>query len=184
MRYIIRAVKDRVEFIAYLQKHLPQSEWCFDKTRNAMDTFLDAMKMAGDDACVHMEEDILLTQDFVHKINAEIAQRPNELIQFFSMRNADLIEGSRHDKSYMMNQCFYLPAGYSRMIYEFYANWNGKIKDPTGTDIMINDWLKIRKEKYWISIPSLVEHRICKSAINPRRSSKRQSKTFVNPIND
>jgi hypothetical protein len=47
MRIIIRAVKERAEFIDYLQKHLPNAEWCFDKTKNAMDTFLDAMQMAG-----------------------------------------------------------------------------------------------------------------------------------------
>lgn len=182
MRYIIRAVKDRTEFIAYLQKHLPEAEWCFDKTRNAMDTFLEAMRMAGDGPCVHMEEDILLTRDFQKKIKAEIDKAPDEIIQFFSMREADLTKGSRYDSSYMMNQCFYLPAGYSRMIHDFYAVWDGKVKDPTGTDTMINDWLKSRREKYWISVPSLVEHRVCKSAINPRRSSKRQSKTFKDPI--
>jgi len=184
MRFIIRAVKERQEFVNYLQKNLPQAEFCFDKNKNAMDTFLDAMQMAGNEPAVHMEEDILLTKDFVSKITTEIAKRPNELIQFFSMRGADLIDGSRYDNNYIMNQCFYLPAGYSKMIYEFYPNWNGKIKDPTGTDIMINDWLKARKEKYWISIPSLVEHRVCKSTINPKRSSKRQSKTFQFPIDD
>jgi hypothetical protein len=36
-----------------------------------MDTFLRAMEMAGDDPCVHMEEDIFLTQDFIGKINSQ-----------------------------------------------------------------------------------------------------------------
>jgi hypothetical protein len=34
MRIIIRAVKERAEFIDYLQKHLPNAEWYFDKTKN------------------------------------------------------------------------------------------------------------------------------------------------------
>lgn len=182
MRFIVRAVKERVEFIEYLQKNLPEAEWCFDKTQNAMHTFLDAMLMAGNDPCVHMEEDIILTQDFIAKINAVISQRPNEVIQFFSMRKDDLIKGSRYDGNYLMNQCFYLPAGYSTAIHDYYQFWQNKEKHPTGTDSMICDYLKAGKEKYWIHVPSLVDHRVAKSMIDPRRSSKRQSLTFTDPI--
>ena len=181
MRIIIRAVKERTEFIDYLSKRLPNAEWCFDETQNAMDTFLKAMLMAGDEPVVHMEEDIILTRDFERKLNEVIAQRPQDLIQFFSMRQKDLTEGSRYDRSYMMNQCFYTPQHYSRRIYEFYRTWDGKLIHPTGSDNMIADWLKSRREAYWIHVPSLVEHRIAKSMIDPRRSSKRQSKTFVDP---
>jgi hypothetical protein len=182
MKIIIRSVKDRTEFISYLQKNLPEAQWCFDKNHNAMDTFLDAMQMAGESPCVHMEEDIILTINFKEKLLAEIAKRPDEIIQFFSMRKDDLIIGSRYDRSYMMNQCFYLPAGYSQLIYNFYKTWDKKLEHPTGTDIMINDFLKSRKESYWIHVPNLVEHRIAKSMIDSRRSSKRQSKTFKDPI--
>ena len=182
MRLIIRAVKDRTEFIEYLQKHLPQAEWCFDTNRNAMTTFLSAMRQAGQDAVVHMEEDILITTDFMYKINKIISEHPNEVIQFFSMRALDLTIGSRYDTSYMMNQCVYFPAGYSALMLDYYQIWDKKAQHPTGTDIMINDFLRKRKEKYWIHIPSLVEHRVAQSRINPRRSSKRQSKTFKDPV--
>ena len=147
-----------------------------------MTTFLAAMRQAGQDAAVHMEEDILITQNFYQKLLAEIAKRPNEVIQFFSMREADLIIGSRYDNSYMMNQCVYFPAGFSALLLDYYHVWDKKVQHPTGTDIMINDFLRSRKEKYWIHVPSLVEHRIAQSRINPRRSSKRQSKTFKDPV--
>ena len=182
MRLIIRAVKDRFDFIEYLKKHLPQAEWCFDTDRNAMTTFLAAMRQAGQDAVVHMEEDILITHNFYEKLLSEIVQRPNEVIQFFSMRKADLTVGSRYDTSYMMNQCVYFPAGYSALLLDYYHLWGKKAIHPTGTDIMINDFLRSRKEKYWIHVPNLVEHRIAQSRINPRRSSKRQSKTFKEPV--
>lgn len=182
MRIIIRAVKERAEFIDYLQKHLPSAEWCFDKTKNAMDTFLDAMQMAGNDPVVHMEEDILLTQNFTTKLYNAIRQHPNNVIQFFSMRKADIETGSRWDNNYMMNQCFYLPYGYSKEIYDYRWRWKGIDANPTGTDTMINDFLKEKGQKYWINVPSLVEHRVAKSMIDSRRSSKRQSKTFTEPV--
>lgn len=182
MRFIIRAVKERVGFIEYLQKHLPQAEWCYDRNRNAMDTFLEAMRMAGNDPVVHMEEDIVLTKNFVPKIEAAIAERPNEVIQFFSMRKDDLLKGSRYDRNYLMNQCFYLPAGYSLAIHDYYQFWDDKEKHPTGTDNMICDYLRAGKEKYWIHVPSLVDHRVAVSMIDSRRSSKRQSLTFKDPV--
>lgn len=182
MRFIVRAVKERIDCIEYLRTHLPQAEWCFDQKRDAMDTFLRAMEMAKDEPCVHMEEDILLTQDFVGKINSAIQKRPDEVIQFFSMRQADIDIGSRYDRNFIMNQCFYLPATYSRQILEYKNKWADIEKHPTGTDLMVNDWLKSIKEPYWLYVPSLVQHRVGKSAIDTRRSSKRQSKTFTDQI--
>ncbi len=43
---------------------------------------------------------------------------------------------------------------------------------------MVADFLKERHMRYYIHVPSLVEHRIGKSLIDPRRSSRRQSLTF------
>ena len=39
----------------------------------------------------------------------------------------------------------------------------------------------LRKLAYWIHVPSLVQHRVAVSMIDSRRSSKRQSKTFIDP---
>jgi len=182
MRVIIRAVPEREEFINYLKKHLPEAEWCMDKKRDAMDTFVRAMEMAGDDACLHMEEDVILTERFLGKINAAISRQPDAVIQFFSMRKDDITVGSRYDNNFIMGQCFYLPAGYSALIADFKQYWSGLKEHPTGVDMMVNDFLRIRKEKYWLHVPSLVEHRVTKSTIDPRRSSKRQSKTFTEPL--
>tara|TARA_R100001163_G_C5000330_1_gene149695 strand:+ start:214 stop:765 length:552 start_codon:yes stop_codon:yes gene_type:complete len=179
MRIIIRAVEERGHFIDYLKKHLPQAEWCFDEKRDAMHTFLKGMRMANDDPCIHMEEDIVLTKNFLQKATKVISQKPFHLIQFFSMRKDDIRVGSRFDTKFMMNQCHYNPPTYSRKIADFWEIWDKKIDDPVGYDLMMQDFLKSRKEKYWISVPSLVDHRVAKSIIDPRRSSKRQSLTFT-----
>jgi hypothetical protein len=178
MRVIIRAMPARQDCMDYLSKQLPDAEWCIDKTQNAMDTFAAALQMAGNDACIHMEEDVILTNDFMLKIMAVINCKPNIVIQFFSMRASDVFIGSRFDANFMMGQCFYMPPTYSKQLLEYKANWQGIEKHPTGLDTMLADFLKYRKEKYWIEVPNLVDHKVGKSMIDSRRSSKRQSLTF------
>jgi hypothetical protein len=67
---------------------------------------------------------------------------------------------------------------------QFYDDWAvDNLEDhPNGTDQMVCDFLKSRREKYWLHVPSLVDHRIAVSMIDPRRSSKRQSLTFTDPV--
>ena len=180
MRMIIRAVKERKDCVDYLRKYLPEADILYDSTGNAMKTFLEAMALVGEDPCIHMEEDIYLTRDFSTKIRAAILKRPYEVIQFFSMRKADLEIGPRYDsgRTFMMNQCFYLPFGYSRLIYDYYPVWPQKDIHKTGYDILIADFLKARKEKYYIHVPSLVQHRRGKSMINSKRPVCRQALTF------
>tara|TARA_Y100001963_G_C6642568_1_gene381712 strand:+ start:228 stop:782 length:555 start_codon:yes stop_codon:yes gene_type:complete len=182
MRIIIKAVRDirRKDNINYLRRMLPTAEWCWDRKRDAMDTFIRAMRMAGDDPCIHLEDDIVLAKDFYRKITNAIKEHPDNVIQFFSMRKADLEVGSRWDNNYLMNQCHYNPAGYSNLIADFFTDWDKKETNASGTDLMLCDFLKSRKEKYWIHVPSLVDHRVGVSMIDPRRAStNRQSKTFT-----
>ena len=183
-RMIIRAVRDRAEFITYLRAKLPWAEFCFDRKRDAMDTFLLALDMAGTDPVIHAEDDIVVCDDFKVRCEAVIAANPDTVIQFFSMRKADLTQGTRMDKNFMMGQCFYLPAGYSTQLLSYYPKWPAKEKHPTGLDVMVADWLKSRRQEHLIHVPSLVDHRVCRSVIDHRRSSKRQSFTFKGRAND
>jgi len=184
MLIIIRACRERTGCVDYVRKHLPYAEVLFDSTGNAMNTFLEAMKAAGDMPCLHMEEDIYVTRAFKEKSERAVSERPLEVIQFFSMRGDDLKIGSRYDygRTFMMNQCFYLPAGYSRLIHDYYPDWPQKEVHKTGYDILIADFLKSRKEKYYIHVPSLVQHRKSRSLICPSRSAFRQSITFEEGI--
>lgn len=181
MRYLIRAVPERAPMVDYLRARLPTAEVVWDQRRDAYDTFELALEAAGDDAAVHLEDDILLTKDFQSKLEAVVAERPGDVVQFFSMRGADLTVGSRYDNHFLMAQCFYMPPGTSRELLQFSRQWPHREKDPTGLDLMMQHWIKQGRGSYWLSVPSLVDHRECVSAINSRRSSKRQSKTFVEP---
>lgn len=181
-RMIIRAVANagRNDFIRYLKDKLPDAEWCFDKNRSATDTFILACQMAGPDAVIHMEEDIILTKTFREKIEAVITQKPGHVIQFFSMRKADLTQGSRWDTSFMMAQCFYMPSGLSMIAAKYIRKWLEKTNDHGAPDLAFEHMRREMGFKVWIHVPSLVEHRKAKSLLGPR-SSKRQSFTFQDP---
>ena len=177
-KYIMRTVGnvDLSEYTAVI----PNLIICKDRKHDAMDTFLYSLELVGDSPSVNMEDDIILCKDFISKVEEEIKKRPNDVIQFFSMREDDLTIGSRYinGSKFMMNQCFYLPKGMSKELLEYSKTWGRYEEHPTGFDILMGDFFKKKKIKYWNVCPNLVDHKVCKSRINPRRSSKRQSLTF------
>lgn len=179
MRYILRLVPEREQFVPEVLEQIPHLEIVRDQTRNSMDTMLRALLTTGDDPAVHLEDDIELTSDFRAKIEPEIERRPHELVQFFSRRKADREVGSRYEpgRTFLMTQCFYLPAGYAAALYDYYPRWDKRLRY-AAIDIIVADWLAMRREKYWIHVPSLVQHRPVKSAIG-HAGSNRQSATFV-----
>ena len=179
-KIIVRTCDDRENFLCYLIERIPNLIVVKDKDRNAMHTFLDALEIAEDYPCVHLEDDIILTCNFTTKLHNAIQDKPNVVLQFFSMRKDDIEIGSRFDSGgkFISNLCFYLPYGYSCAIKDFYCTWTRKDEHPTGCDLLVADFLKSRKEKYFIHIPNLVQHRITRSLINPKRSMFRLSKTF------
>ena len=182
MKTIIRTTPERGDYRAYLERHLPDAEWIVDDARRgARATFIDALRLAGDDPALILEDDIILTEDFMAKALSVCWWHPSSVIQFFSMRGDDLTVGSRWDRKFAMNQCTYFPAGYGPMIADYLPRWPARDQHTSACDILVNDWLRSRREPYWLHVPSLVEHRIGVSAINPSRSSKRQSKTFRDP---
>lgn len=181
VRIIIRAVPERQEYIDYLRAELPDAEFCMDEKRNAMHTFLKAKKMAGDDPAIHMEDDAILTTDFVRKANDFISQHPDEVIQFFSRRNKDLTVGTRRENggNFSCNVCYYLPAFMSKRILAYFPVWDNKWPASMPYDTMMADFFRRQGISYIIHVPSLVNHREGLSQINSRRNSRRHSQSFL-----
>ena len=179
VKFIMRTVGD-ADLSEYLQA-IPNLMICEDTKHEAKDTYRMSLEMAGDDACVNMEDDIILCDHFYDRAMNEISKRPNDVIQFFSMRGDDLKIGSRYipGYQYLMNQCFYLPMGMARAILEYMPYWLKENEGIVGgTDSLTRDFFKLAKIKYWNVVPNLVDHKQVKSRIDPRRSTKRQSFTF------
>jgi hypothetical protein len=190
IKFIMMTCDGRKEYSNYLNDKIPNLITSYDnftdpgKFKNtSYKNAQQAWKLAEDNPCVQLEDDILLCDDFLNKINKAVSERPNDVIQFFSMRKKDLTEGSRYElgSNFLMHQCYYLPKGMSKKIYNYSFEFEDSCKQNehiSPNDLVTRYYFKKNKIKYWLHVPSLVDHRIAKSAIDPRRSSKRQSFTF------
>lgn len=187
---IIRAVSERQDYVEALTEALPDAQVVWDQRRDAMDTFLRALELAGRRPAIHMEDDIILAPRFRYRVESVIADHPRDPVQFFSLREkADRRHGSRREpgSKFLMGQCFYLPEEMSRDLRGYADYWRVTERGrahPTGLDLMVADFLRERRLRYWHHVPSLVQHRDCRSVINPRRARSRQSPTFEEASHD
>ena len=180
LSFIVRTTEKDGFDLAEMKKEIPNLIVLVDKKHDAMQNFLNAMTLS-DGPCVHLEDDVILCDDFYRKIRKVIEDHPNDVIQFFSMRKDDITIGTRyiHGSKFMMNQCFYLPAGLGPKIAEFWRNSPRQKEAGAPYDLLMADYFKEHKMRYLNWCPNLVDHLECKSRIDSRRSSKRQSLTFV-----
>lgn len=178
---IVRTCPGREEYARYVTTLLPDALVSMDRAKNAMSNFIQSLKMAGEGAALQLEDDLELTTGFRAKVNSAINCNPGSVIQFFSRKKDDLTVGTRWltGATFMGALCFYLPPGYSSALVAYYPTWRRRVEHPSGTDLMVADFLKDRKERYLTIVPNLVEHLVGVSSIDSRRSSKRQSLTYV-----
>ena len=181
MKIIVRCHPKRQNCIDYLQKYLPREIIFSNDVANdgARANFLNALALAGNESCLHLEDDIYLTQSFLEKVTNVVKKYPNMVIQFYSQNKSDLVTGSRLDTNFLGCLCFYLPANYSAKLLEYFPVWPRKDNQPVGSDLMIRAFLKSINKPYFLSIPSLVQHRSGISLIDPSKPQDRQSPSFV-----
>lgn len=178
--FIVRTTSFGGRDISHLKETIPNLIVLVDYNRDAMGSFLNALRYT-DGPAILLEDDIELCDNFVERIKEAILAYPDKIINFFSMRKKDYELKRPYEEigsKFMMNQCNYIPAGYGKHIAEFYKTWKKKEEHPTGYDILMADWMKSKKLKYIQWFPHLVNHKECKSLINPKRSSKRTDKLF------
>ena len=179
-------MEQRLPFVKEMKKQLPDAilvkggvyENRYTDNHN---TYRRALKASGGLPTIMMQDDLILCEGFREKAINEIAQRPGDVIQFFSMRGADLTVGSRYEAGgkFNCNPCVYFPEKMTADLYSYFVENEKRFPyDKYGTDCVVREYLKERKLKYFIVIPNLVDHAVAVSMIDKRRSSKRQSKTF------
>ena len=156
-----------------------QYQVCF--AGNAMETFMKSVEMSQDDDCLNLEDDIILCDNFLERVNKVIARHPDKAITFFTLKNRPMGENIEKGGNFCMAQCVYMPKWLNVALKKYVDIWlmskRGK-ENPTGNDYMVADLLASLKKSYILYQPSLVQHMDMKSRIDPRRSTKRQSKTF------
>lgn len=180
MKMICRAVPERLDYAKDLLAVLPELDVLVDELRDPLEHFVRALRHAGDEPCLHLEDDAIPCEDFYERASVEIARRPDRVIQFFSMKPEDVTSGSRFDDHFVGGVCFYLPATYSRLIADYAPHWPKRASNPTALDIMVRHWLRKQRdnEAYWIVVPNLADHRVGPSSIDVSRPERRQSLTF------
>lgn len=179
MLYVIRAVREREEYVKEILKQIPEAIVYYDEFGDAMKSYLHVCEniIKGQPA-VLLEDDIILTSNFKEKIEAVIERYPKILINFFSLSKKNVTPHFKKGREYCMNQCEYFPEGFSLKVVEAYERWEGKKENPTAYDFLVG-YAWGGNMPYLVWCPSLVQHRRVKSIINPKRSSSRQSITFV-----
>lgn len=182
-RVVIMAVPwdtERVRNVKRMREQVPRAEVVWDEKHSIIDTFTRALGSVGDDPAVFLQDDVYLHPRWDEKVAEVLAEHAHDVCQFFSIRKADLALGSRYvpGRQYLMNQCFYLPSGAAADLRAFALSWWEANPEHTGDDTCMALWLAASGRRYWHHVPSLVQHHEWKSAIDPRRSSKRQSPTF------
>ena len=177
------AIDDRAANVRYLQEHIPSLEVVWDKNRDTYDTFFRSLQHSGTDRVIRLQDDVCLTQRFMEKAESVIAERPDDVITFFTMSKFDIEIGSRYrsGRQWMMNQCYYLPEGVAAEILLFSETWLNFDQHKHGDDQLMREYFQSTRRQHWVSVPSLVEHARIVSAIDKRRSKFRQSKTFIEP---
>lgn len=159
----------------------------WDRAQDAFDTWQSVLKEAGTDAVVILEDDVELAPRWRIQVEKAVAVRPESVIQFFSMRQKDLTEGSRWEpgRTFMMNQCYYLPEGLAGELLEYSRTWLDRYpEEPNAYDMTMAKYMQERGMKYWLHVPSLVQHEKWVSEIHSRRPRGRQSKTFEGDNSD
>ena len=161
--------------------------------RGAVKNYINALsKVKDNEELLMLEDDVILCDNFLTKLEYNIKKTRREIfLQCFSMRNLDLTKGSRFEygSTFLMNQAVFFPKGEAKKVVNYFNDVkSGKIQTFKNTDyntdfleaqdIVLRDYLRYSKQNYYIIVPNLVNHAITKSLVNPRRSTKRQSKTF------
>ena len=183
MKIIMRTTGDR-DVSEYNEK-IPGLILSIIEERNGYKNFQNGMLLAGDEPALHLEDDIILCKNFMKRIMTVINAREKDVIQFFTgTRSDDLSKGTRYvnGSDFLWTQCFYLPAGMSAKILKFSDVYYDKDDPEMGFDSMVAEYMKSYKIKYLRVCPSLVQHKIGKSLINPRRNPNRISKHFIEDV--
>lgn len=181
MKIIVRKMPNMI-----LDKTFNQIEGLYETCFNgdAMETFLKSVEMSQGQDCLNLEDDIILCNNFLNEINNVIKKYPDKVISFFTLKKVDTTT-EMSGRTFCMAQCMYLPSWINNLLYTYYDKWKNTkrgIENPTGLDLMIADLLSEKKQTYILSLPCLVQHMEMKSRIDPRRSTKRQTKYFKDDI--
>ena len=192
MIYIVRTVSwkpERRENVEVLKSQIPQLTVLTDteeqNDESGWKTFFDAMRMLNSGGGVLLEDDIQLCENFIERIESVIAQRPDDLINFFEKPKVErLVTKYVGGSNFSWNQCTYYPKDLPIEFlneYETFKNDKPKMHYGMAYDCLMAHTLAKIGRKYWMVRPCMVQHLPMQSAINGRPKN-RQTPFFVDDL--
>jgi len=127
---------------------------------------------------LHIEDDAILCNNFIEKMQAEVEQHPEHVIQFFSKFDQDATSESGFHYRFVGGVCFYIPRALIKPIHRYVLNWHDRTLNPTAWDVAIGYMMREQKMFYWLVLPNLADHRVSQSIIDCNRQQDRRSNTF------
>ena len=162
------ACKEREDNINKMLSSLPpETECIWDTDHNPCHTLQRVVD--SDESMLVMEDDIELCKNFYEKAKAEIDQRPDSFIMFYSAGAWDVVEAGNkkkwkpYNRPFVFTQAYYIPAGIGKKLKK-YLEISSSANNHRWS-IGINQFLINNGIDRYLVRPSLVQH-IAKDSLN------------------
>lgn len=116
MKIIIRKMPNMILDKSFEQLN-GKYEICYNG--DAMSTFLKSIENSQDCNCLNLEDDIILCDNFIEKINQIVEKYPNKIITFFTLKKRPMGINIENGKTFCMNQCVYMPKWFNKMLLNY-----------------------------------------------------------------
>ena len=177
----IMSCKEREDNINKMLSSLPPDTECiWDTDHNPCHTLQRVVD--SDESILVMEDDIELCKNFYEKAKAEIEQRPDSFIMFYSCKIGEIREAENkknwipYSRPYVYTQAYYIPAGIGKKLSKFLET-NEKANNRRWS-IWINEFLIQEGVERYLVQPSLVQHIGLDSLNKSSNTYIHQSKTY------
>ena len=182
MQIRIFACKEREDNVKKMLSSLPkETEVIWDEDHNALHTLQRALR--HHDSLLIMEDDIELCKNFFQKAKAEIDQRPESFIMFYSCKEGEVIEaenkknGIPYNRPFVYTQAFYVPPYIGPKLARFLETNHSA--NHHRYSIGINQFLRQENIDRYLVQPSLVQHIWFESILDAGKwFPMHQSKTY------
>ena len=186
MKVVVRTVdfcETRNKNVEILKKEIPQLEVVVDHEKDGYKSFLKACKILNDTGGILLEDDVLLCENFLEKIE-NIVQEKDTVYNFFEKPKTYFKTSKVGGSNFLWMQCVYIPPKFGEKCINLYEEF--KLNKPKkwqgmATDCLIAYVLTKYKMKYWRIRPCLVQHLPFKSVIG-KRPTNRQTPFFIDDL--
>ena len=188
---VIQCVPKRLDSARQVQQRLG-SKLYLDLSGKGTWAFLGSLMTFGGRGHLHLEDDIILAKNFEQLVPPIINKHQDQIIRFFPSA-VNTRPKTTHGKPFIAKGsgfvyllCVWFPDWFPSE----YLDWCSKVnypppdgsENPWYFDVAIRAFLRHTKRDFICWYPSLVQHQVGESAVDPSRKHHRQSKFFIDDL--